>query len=547
MATQTFAIMALLNQIRSDHQLVLPDIQRDFVWKADQLRLLLDSIMRGYPFGALLLWQTRHIEVAYREFVTDYQSGQTFATKVKPAGTPLRMVLDGQQRLQSLYLAVYGTYDHRRLYFNVTSGPGTETQDDSGEGLGASYRFEFWRDDDANKPKRLVRVADILNWPPQQQNKLIRSTIQSIGLADAEADRAEENMKLLRQVMHENGLVPAEVIDEDAPDADSARSIDDILEIFVRVNSGGTRLTRSDLMFSLLKSRWRDARLTFDELLTEVRQKGHADIDKDFVIRGLLTVIGAQPSYEIENIKSRWEEMQAAFPAFSDALRSTLDFCQNADVGILSVSLLDPLATLFPLIYFLYQQPKGSVPDSQRKPLRALLYFLLFNRFLSSKSPEARIRYLRDELKKAPTSGLPLDALLKVIAARQKHHHVQTTIDMLNDNPRLALNIAQPKVCRATLSWQERAEVDHIFPQSLYRSRFPELIDDVGNLAYLGKLRNIRKNNQQPWEYFAGLTDQELLDDYLIDRKLLAEARFKDFVADRRQRLLDRVKDFLGR
>ncbi|WP_438040180.1 GmrSD restriction endonuclease domain-containing protein [Sorangium sp. So ce128] len=547
MATQTFAIMALLNQIRTDHQLVLPDIQRDFVWKADQIRLLMDSIMRGYPFGSLLLWQTRHLEVAYREFVTDYQTGQTFVPRNKPAGTALRMVLDGQQRLQSLYLAVHGSYDGRRLYFNVTSGPGSETKDETGESLGAAYRFEFWKDDDANRPKRLVRVCDIVSWPPQQQSRNIKAVIQDIGLADTEADRAEENMKLLRQIMHESGLVPAEVVDEDAPDAASAKSIDDILEIFVRVNSGGTRLTRSDLMFSLLKSRWSDARMSFDEVLRDLGTKGHTAIDKDFIIRGLLTVVGASPSYEIENIKSHWEEMQAAFPTFCNALRSTLDFCQSAHVGLLSASLLDPLASLFPVIYYLHHHPRGSVPDSQRDVLRAFLYFLLFNRFLSSKSPEARIRYLRAELEKVKGGELPLDTLLRVIATRQKHHHVQTTFEMLNDGPRLALNIAQPRVCRDTLSWQERAEVDHIFPQSLYRSQASELVDDIGNLAYLGKLRNIRKSDQQPWEYFNGLSDQELLEDYLIDRRFLSEKRFVAFVEDRRKRVLERVKRFLGR
>src|SRR5262249_32581541 len=148
-----------------------------------------------------------------------------------------------------------------------------------------------------------VRVADIKNWTAVQQEKQIKTMIQSIGLMDAEAERAEENMKLLRQVMRENGLVPAEIIDEDAPDADSAKNIDDILEIFVRVNQGGTKLTRSDLMFSLLKSRWSAARMSFDEVLTELRKKGHVDIDKDFIIRGLLTVVGRRP--RMRSITSR--------------------------------------------------------------------------------------------------------------------------------------------------------------------------------------------------------------------------------------------------
>jgi Protein of unknown function DUF262 len=118
-----------LNQIRKDQQLVLPDLQRDFVWSRDQIRLLMDSIMRGYPFGSLLFWQTRFLEVPYREFVTDSHPGIVFVPKNKPAGQPLRMVLDGQQRLQSLYIAIYGSHDKRRMYFNISSGrDGTRRQ-----------------------------------------------------------------------------------------------------------------------------------------------------------------------------------------------------------------------------------------------------------------------------------------------------------------------------------------------------------------------------------------------------------------------------------
>src|SRR2546422_204331 len=114
---QSTSIMALLNRIHNDHTLVLPDIQRDFVWDRDQIRLLLDSLMKGYPFGALLIWETRYLEVAYRDFIVDYTLGQLIVPKAKDKGKPLEMVLDGQQRLQSFLIAVHGSHEGRRLYF----------------------------------------------------------------------------------------------------------------------------------------------------------------------------------------------------------------------------------------------------------------------------------------------------------------------------------------------------------------------------------------------------------------------------------------------
>ena len=122
MTPKAVSIVSLLTQVRNG-EIALPDLQRDFVWKEEDIRLLLDSIMRGYPFGLLLFWNTQFLEVIYRQFVTDYSKGQAFATKEKPKGQKMLMVLDGQQRLQSPLIALFGTYDGRRLYFNVTSGP----------------------------------------------------------------------------------------------------------------------------------------------------------------------------------------------------------------------------------------------------------------------------------------------------------------------------------------------------------------------------------------------------------------------------------------
>ncbi len=154
--SKTTSIMHLLNEIR-DGTIVLPDLQRDFVWNPDQIQLLFDSIMRRYPFGSLLLWETRFVSVPYRDFVKDYKSTTTFVPKEKPENKPMRMVLDGQQRLQSLYLSIYGSHEGRRLYFNVLSG--SQRRIENEDKLDAGYQFEFRRDDDAtNRSKRLAPI-----------------------------------------------------------------------------------------------------------------------------------------------------------------------------------------------------------------------------------------------------------------------------------------------------------------------------------------------------------------------------------------------------
>lgn len=536
-----------MNEIRSG-TMVLPDLQRDFVWTEDQIRLLLDSMLRGYPFGSVLAWNTQFLEVSYRDFVVDFRSGQTFTSKVKPVGAKLRMVLDGQQRLQSLYLAMFGTHDGRRLYFNVTSGPGGTAPDDDDEGeagTGANYRFAFWNDNAPNMARRFVRVADIIAWPTVREDDEIDAVVAAIPLEGNDARVAKNNLRRLRRVVTDPSLVAVESIDDHVMNAAGARTIPEILEIFVRVNSGGTRLSRSDLMFSLIKSRDIGARRAFDSLVGDVDPGSALGIDKDFVIKGLLTVSDKPPAFDVENVERHYADMLAKFDDFSGALRATIDFCRDADVGLGASKLIQPLNTLFPIVYYLSRQHRCSVPVDQRAALRTVLYFLLFNSFVKS---DARIRYLREVLQKRPGVAVPVDALLAVISARQTHFAIATTPELLARNIPLALNLAQPTAARDTLSWQAEPQIDHIFPQATYRPKHGGLVDDIGNLAYLGRLRNIHKSDDEPEAFFEKLSDDVLKADYCIDdRSLLRPDRFTDFVHRRRQALVDRVKIALGR
>jgi len=545
MASQVKSIATLINEITGG-ELALPDLQRDFVWEERQIRTLLDSIMRDYPFGSLLFWNTQFLEVVYRDFAKDFRSGQTFHTLVKPLGKKKRMVLDGQQRLQSLYLAFAGTHNGRRLFFNITSGPDAKELADEDD-LGRNYRFEFWRDDELNRPKRLVAVADVVGWSDKFEDDEIDQVIKTVGLDGEEASLARRNLRLLCKIFTRD-LVPVTVIDDDVIKTEQAKSINEILEIFVRVNDGGTKLSKSDLMFGLIKTKWTGARGHFDELQGAVEKLGITQIDKDFVLRGLLTVSDAPTKFDVAVIEKNWALMEPQFPVLETALRTAIDFCRSADVRILSSSLLDPVATLYPVVYYLSGQKRGSVPDAERGTLRTLIYFLLINGFLGGKDPAARVRYLRDVLQKHNGGALPLGALLDVVAQRQRQHAVTTTSEMLGWKPRITLNIAQPVAARDTLSWQEKAEVDHIFPQSVYRPLFDGAVDDIGNLAYLGKLRNIRKSDEEPASYFANTSDKELRENFLIeDRALLTKEKFREFVETRRARLVEVVRDFLGR
>lgn len=159
-------------------------------------------------------------------------------------------------------------------------------------------------------------------------------------MESSEAVRAARNLRNLRRVFTQSDIVPLETIDEDIINARQARTTDEILEIFVRVNSGGTRLSRSDLMFSLIKSKWPKARVNFDEVIKLVDPDNVVGVDKDFLIRGLLVNADVSVAFEINAISRHWDKLELQFDGFAAALKSVLDFCRDPDVRVATASLI---------------------------------------------------------------------------------------------------------------------------------------------------------------------------------------------------------------
>ena len=108
-------------------------------------------------------------------------------------------------------------------------------------------------------------MTDIVGWSDQLEDDEIDRVIKAVGLESDEASVARRNIRLLRRIFTRD-LVPVMVIDDDVIREEQAKNTNEILEIFVRVNDGGTRLSKSDLMFSLIKTKWVSAREHFDRL-----------------------------------------------------------------------------------------------------------------------------------------------------------------------------------------------------------------------------------------------------------------------------------------
>src|SRR3954466_5864255 len=117
-------IVGFLNNADEEGGFWLPNIQRPFVWGEDQVCRLFDSIMREYPISTLLVWKTRSL-IRRRKFIDNFHRG--LLTRLSDFYFPEDdrkkcLVLDGQQRLQSLYIGLCGSYDGNELYLDILSG-----------------------------------------------------------------------------------------------------------------------------------------------------------------------------------------------------------------------------------------------------------------------------------------------------------------------------------------------------------------------------------------------------------------------------------------
>ncbi|GAA7446663.1 hypothetical protein ckin115_08550 [Helicobacter pylori] len=271
----------------------LPDIQREYVWlkKADEKKIeqLFDSILRGYPIGSFLFWKLQKKDIATSneqdsdklnfqlyQFITNYDERKPHNEKIRIEQIrrdDLYIVLDGQQRLTSLYIGLKGTrtlkkkkvrndnpnaYEEKRLYLNLKHQLNMDNPEDN-------YEFEFHAQKPENDKKYFwFKVGDILEsesvWNYAKEHRL--------------KDNELELLETLNKAFHDKQLIS--FFEE------TEKNLNKVLNIFIRVNSGGVKLSYSDLLMSVLTASFSsDIREKMNELVDALKDKGFSNMKQD--------------------------------------------------------------------------------------------------------------------------------------------------------------------------------------------------------------------------------------------------------------------------
>ena len=263
-------------------KIVLPAMQRPFVWKDDRITKLIDSMLRGFPLGTALLWKTATMQ-RFRRFQKDVQPDAGITVDFDSDDSTERyLVLDGQQRLTSLFVAITGTYDGKKLFLDVLSG--VKGEKDPGD---AYWDCRFLTEKEAKELNAWPRPAgeknaaaeravfvkfhDLTKLAAARAGVIATQKAAELGLDPAQTTRMTTSYLQAATVLASKTALQIHLIDEDSGEP---MPIEEILEVFVRVNSGGLVLQKSDLLMSLLDLKWNDIQPELYRAAKEINAAG---------------------------------------------------------------------------------------------------------------------------------------------------------------------------------------------------------------------------------------------------------------------------------
>lgn len=478
MATErSMTIIETLEEIDA-RKIMLPAIQRKYIWEENQITRLLDSVMRDYPIGVFLFWKVKKTAVNERgypmyDFIKDYHERDNF---VNPQiSLPFNItednkndsvyaVLDGQQRLTSLYIALMGSlsrkipkkrranpdaYPRKELYFNTLS---EEVDDD-----GILYDFKFYQPHEV-PGNNWYKVKDILQFKSEGdivEELLKRGELNKI---------VTSNLLNLFRIFKVKPLVSYFGIEDD--------SIDNVLDIFVRVNSGGTVLSKTDLLFSTIVAYWKDARNEIDTFLSEINGIGeHYNFDSDFIMRTCLYLLDKPTVMNVSSFKHESvDEIKANWKNIKNVVKDTVNLLH--DLGINSDCIISENAIL-PILYYRFKQNDKQAfnSDKIREDIRKYLVISQIKKIFGNHSNQT-LAILRNKLKNITTFSYEEIKTIKLSDGQDlscERNDIEEWISDFKKGPYtfLLLSLLYPELKYSQVLFEQ----DHLHPDIYFKGK----------------------------------------------------------------------------
>lgn len=581
MAFQTpITISEALERIDRD-DFLLPAIQREVVWTTNQIVRLLDSLMQGYPIGSFLFWKVdpeHSKDFVFYEFITDYHQKNNRHLKKHNILTPrpITGVLDGQQRLTALNIGLRGShseklpykwaefdsnYPKRYLYLRL------DAEADDNE-LGMVYDFRFLTPEQAGNQSEggvhWFRVSSILGMDPYQD---IFAYVQENDLVQKGVTFPHKTLTRLYQLVHSDPIVSYY--------EERTQDLDKVLNIFIRVNSGGTELSYSDLLLSIATAQWKsvDAREVIYGLVDELNSTGIGfKFSKDLVLKAGLMLTDIQSvAFRVTNFNAKnMAILESNWEAIARSLRLAVRLLE--EFGF-SERTLTADSVAIPVAYYLHiRQAQESYlthsgTQSDREKIRGWVVRSLLKPGIWGSGLDQLLLALRATIREQGENGFPVSELEATMAQRGKSlrfedEEIKALASMhIGDRRTFSfLSLLYPG-----MDLKNSFHIDHVFPANgfskakLQKAGVPDSVIDeflnsfnlLPNLQLMEGPINQAKQDKLPAAWMAQHFPHDgARADYLMRHHLGTVPNeitsFMDFFNARRERIERRAREVLG-
>lgn len=561
------------------NEYLLPAFQRDFVWSAEQIEKLFDSLMKGYPISSMLFWKVKggtKTDFRFYKFLSAFIQYHRICNDPIPTDNinDFYAVLDGQQRLTSLYIGLCGSYAYkdyrkrwdyseynfptRHLYFNISR---KYTQEESDREFIFSFvdkniskEKEFFIDKSNEKWFRVGKILAL----HQDYNYGIDEFAEDNNI-DKESKRL---LRLLDNVIHTKLNINFYEEDEQKPDK--------AVNIFIRINSGGTALSFSDILMSIAIANCKqmDAKTEIKNLVEHVRSKGF-NISHDFILKSFLylyhkdvrSLITSFNLGFIELVENNWTRIRDAVSNLFDLLRS---------FGLTDFTMTSYNAAM-PILYYLYHKDiyqdfykkMGNREDCEiiKKWLFSILLRRAFGASADSVLAQSRRAYTTD------ITGSYIKETVTLFPATEINSEIRKLSDVGDDfiedllysqkDSRYSfpiLAMMYPNLDYRNNNFHQ----DHLHPASAYndleekdKEKYGwQVYNSILNLQMLDANENESKNAKplEKWvsEQTRNKDMRKFMEDHLIPDTDLSLSNFSDFIEKRKAMLVQRIRKMIN-
>lgn len=530
-------ISTILDKI-DENQLFVPAFQREYVWKKDDAKQLLDSLIKKYPTGTMLTWETNKPPELKGPYKYDARQGA------------VRILLDGQQRITTLYMLIRGKIppyyttpeiinDTRGLHVNVET---LELEYYSPRKMENDTR---WRNITAIFQKT-VRAKDIYRDLEQKGETVDR----------AREDSIDDNIQAIQNILDRD--FPEQTIPVEA-------SIRVAIDIFYKVNASGVALTDAELALAQISGYWPQARDIFKKRLATLADVGFV-FKLDFIVYvllGCLYHMGSDMrklhgSDNLQKLKDAWERLDKQVLDYAISLLRSTAFVDHTEE-------INSIYALVPIIVYCFDKNGQHLSDVEiRKMVKWFYYSQIRTRYVSGLPQK-----LDRDLRIVSESQNPFDELLSAIADERRLPIVAEEFEgraifhplfglmRWYFKKRGAVCFSTGLAIRQTMGKKYQLENDHIFPYSKLekigygkgnRVKYA-LAQELTNRAILTQSANRTKSNADPEGYLKSVQNKFpnalALQCVPTDQSLWTLPNYELFLKTRRELLAKELNAFL--